>query len=161
MSIPEGAMFVVSGWGATTESGSISFALLAPLLLLFVWDQANMIPVELSTMLPRLFFTLTLITLNLVMMLVSLNWKRLPLTACQLNNIIIRKGLFSTNYFLQMSNFCFRASPVSLPSSAMSIPEGAMFVVSGWGTTSESGPLSDTLRYNVHVFDSSFVWHRS
>merc|ERR1740129_530452 len=38
------------------------------------------------------------------------------------------------------------ASPVSLPSSAMPIPEGAMFVVSGWGTTSESGPLSDTLR---------------
>jgi hypothetical protein len=43
----------------------------------------------------------------------------------------------------------------------MSIPEGAKFVVSGWGTTSESGPLSDTLRYNVHVFDSSFVWHRN
>ena len=130
---------------------SISFTLLAPLLLLFVWDQANMILVEMSTMLLRLFFTLTLIILNLTMMLVSLYWKRLPLTACQLNNIIIRKGLFrlSSNYFLQMSKFCFRASPVSLPSSAMSIPEGAMFVVSGWGTTSESGPLSDTLRYHV------------
>ena len=139
------------------------FALLAPLLLLFVWDQANTILVEMSTMLPSLFFTLTLITLNLAMMLVSLYWKRLPLTACQLNNIIIRKGLFrlSSNYLLQMSKFCFRASPVSLPSSAMSIPEGAMFVVSGWGTTSESGPLSDTLRYNVHVFEASFVWHRN
>ena len=71
-----------------------------------------------------------------------------------------RGTIFFTNVSF-CNYFCFRASPVSLPSSAMSIPEGAMFVVSGWGTTSESGPLSDTLRYNVYVIDSSFKWHRN
>ena len=82
---------------------STFFALLAPLLLLFVWDQANTILVEMSTMLPRLFFTLTLITLNLAMMLVSLYWKKLPLTACQLNAISLsERDYFAPTIFINV-----------------------------------------------------------
>ena len=128
---------------------SIFFVLLAPRLLLFVWVQATTLQVEMSTMLPKLSYTLTMITLNLGMMLVSLYWKRPPLTPCQLNAMIIRKGLFCSNCFTLIYNLLSLLSdiaPVTLPSSAMSIPEGAMFVVSGWGTTTESGSISSKLR---------------
>ena len=47
-------------------------------------------------------------------------------------------------------SFFFRAAPVALPNNPnFPIPDGAMFVVSGWGTTSEGGSLPSTLRYDI------------
>ena len=53
-----------------------------------------------------------------------------------------------------------RASPVPIPSSPIDFPEGAEFVVSGWGTTSEGGSLSSTLRQvTVHYINDEDCSH--
>ena len=133
------------------------FALLAPPQFLFVWDQATTLLEEKSSMSPKLFLTPTMMTLISAMMLVFLYWKILPLTvvASKLKPYVI-KGPFNPNFFyfyryiILTFSFFFRAAPVALPNNPnFPIPDGAMFVVSGWGTTSEGGSLPSTLRYGI------------
>ena len=103
---------------------------------------------------PKLFLTPTMMTLISAMMLVFLYWKILPLTVVASKLTI--KGLFKPNFFyfykclILIFSFVFRAAPVALPNNPnFPIPDGAMFVVSGWGTTSEGGSLPSTLRYDI------------
>ena len=52
----------------------------------------------------------------------------------------------STNFFLQTFETFDRAKPATLPTGPVEVHDGDTFIVSGWGTTLESGSLASTLK---------------